>query len=412
MTQRNCSVKRAFIQTPLAACLALALGVSVSASAIAAPIHNGTHRAANAGHIGSRKGMQHARAATAHRPPTVTAVNNCDDDGGPDTLRTVVGAAVSGDTIDLSGLACSTITLVSGAIVTSLDDLTLQGPAGSALAIDGGNVGSVISHYGAGTLSINDLTIQNGSNVVDGFSGCIFSSANVSLTRSTVSHCVAGTSGIYGYGAGVLANGNLTLASSTIKDSTADYYGYGGGALVSGDAIISNSTISGNVGTDGVGGGLFIAGTISLHNSTVAFNTSGDSGGIRLQGATAADLQSSIVSNNTQGGSDIGSNGASAAVVITGSNNIIMTSDNTTPGDTLSGDPGLLALANNGGPTETHEIGPASIAIDAGLNPDSLLLDQRGTGFVRTFGTAADIGAYEVQPATIDLIFADGFEGP
>lgn len=139
------------------------------------------------------KGMQQrAQPFIPHRPPTVTAVTNCDDDGGPNTLRTVVGAAVTGDTIDLSRLACSTITLVSGAIATHLDNLTLQGSAGSAPAIDGGNVSRMFAHYGAGTLSINDLTIKNGANPVNGLGGCIYSSADVSLTRSTVTSCSSG----------------------------------------------------------------------------------------------------------------------------------------------------------------------------------------------------------------------------
>jgi hypothetical protein len=74
--------------------------------------------------------------------------------------------------------------------------------------------------------------------------------------------------------------------------------------------------------------------------------------------------------------------------------------------------PPSLALANNGGPTQTRALGSGSNAIDAGLNPDSLPFDQRGTGFVRTFGAATDIGAFEVQAVVNDVIFQDGFDGP
>jgi hypothetical protein len=47
-----------------------------------------------------------------------------------------------------------------------------------------------------------------------------------------------------------------------------------------------------------------------------------------------------------------------------------------------------------------------SPAIDAGSNPSALTTDQRGTGFGRVVGTAADIGSFEIQPACAGLSFA------
>src|SRR5204862_2965606 len=53
---------------------------------------------------------------------------------------------------------------------------------------------------------------------------------------------------------------------------------------------------------------------------------------------------------------------------------------------------GLAALANNGGPTQTHALLPGSPAIDAGSNAlavdqngSPLTTDQRGPGFSRIF---------------------------
>jgi hypothetical protein len=67
-------------------------------------------------------------------------------------------------------------------------------------------------------------------------------------------------------------------------------------------------------------------------------------------------------------------------------------------------DPGLLPLANYGGPTETHALAANSLAIDAG-NPSATAgvgtvpeFDQRGVG--RIFEGTIDIGAYEWRGGT------------
>jgi hypothetical protein len=65
------------------------------------------------------------------------------------------------------------------------------------------------------------------------------------------------------------------------------------------------------------------------------------------------------------------------------------------PADTLHGSPQLLPLADNGGPTRTHALAAGSPALDAGSNLLQLVTDQRGNGFPRVLGAAADIGAYE-----------------
>jgi hypothetical protein len=80
------------------------------------------------------------------------------------------------------------------------------------------------------------------------------------------------------------------------------------------------------------------------------------------------------------------------------------------PPDTLHADPHLAPLADNGGPTATHAIAADSPAIDAGNNVAGLDTDQRGSGFARVVGAAADIGAFELA-GDGDAIFSDGFDG-
>jgi hypothetical protein len=63
----------------------------------------------------------------------------------------------------------------------------------------------------------------------------------------------------------------------------------------------------------------------------------------------------------------------------------------------------LTPLANNGGPAPTHAFNYDSPLVNAGSNPGPLTFDQRGSGFNRVAGSAADIGAFELQ--------APGFTG-
>jgi hypothetical protein len=62
-------------------------------------------------------------------------------------------------------------------------------------------------------------------------------------------------------------------------------------------------------------------------------------------------------------------------------------------------DPGLGALANNGGPTQTMELSATSPALDVGPATVPTFagngFDQRGTGFARVVNGRVDIGAFE-----------------
>jgi hypothetical protein len=89
-------------------------------------------------------------------------------------------------------------------------------------------------------------------------------------------------------------------------------------------------------------------------------------------------------------------------ITVTGANNLVgeISPNITLPPDTLRGDPGLLPLAFNGGPTRTHATRPDSPVIDAGNNIAQLDSDQRGDGYERVVGPSADIGAFEFDGST------------
>ena len=490
--------------TPLAGCLAVAFALasgigstaSLGSQAIAQPtLPAGFHPGFRRGHpAAERPGAAHARMLPTRPqrdgPASTRTVTTCADDGSAGSLRSVMGSADDGDVIDMSQLACSTITLAGGAIDFDVDNLTLQGPGQNALTIDGNDAGRVFTIYSSsGTISINDLTIAHGfKGGAYATGGCIYSyfaspDSLLVLTRVTVTSCTAGDAqAVYAGGGGVLTYGALTLESSTISGNHvsggpgSSYVAGGVGTLY--NATITGSTVTGNtaVGTPpgsgvGFGAGLDLSGTpgtagsvvrdstvndnvagrsgggvyfftpylepvpvtatvvnstistntaptdagvevrlpsvtLNLDNSTIAFNTADTScGGLSVAGN--ADSQSTIIATNLGAGSadDICGNGT-----LTGANNVIAASTLTVPGDTISADPRLDPLADNGGATLTHALRAGSPAIDVGNNASALNFDQRGTGFARVSGAAADIGAFEVQAGGSDVIFANGFD--
>lgn len=413
MTTVPCSLNLRPTLRPLAACLALALAGGSLAAPVPIPPGSlpGMHARA-AATPAAREGRR-ARKPAAHRlaparpaaPGNTWSVENCDDDGSPETLRSVIAAAASGDIIDLSALTCSTITLSSGAIRVDVDDLDIEGP-GTGLAVDGAGSDSVFLHYGQGTLGLRRLTIANGS--FDGGGGCIFSQASVALDQVVVRDCQGGSE--YGAGGGVLALGDLTIDSSTLSGNRA----FAGGAAVADGAVeIRNSTLSGN-GASHFGGALYHGGegaggaTLTILNSTITDNHADYAGGGMYIGYDPAiTIESSVIAGNSA--SYVNDLAAGDPLTVAGNHNLVGSSSLILPGDTLDGDPLLGPLADNGGPTPTHAPLAGSPLIDAGSNPANLGFDQRGDGHPRVLGEAADIGAIE-SDATEDTIFRDDFE--
>jgi len=395
---------------------------------------------------------------------TAFRVTNCTD-AGPGTLR----QALIDDESPIDVSACAQISLISGELTAAGDSVSITG---SNTLITASGAGRVLSHSGSGTLRLEGLELADGATsgvLAEG--GCVASQGDVWLLGTTVRQCtvsgaldpvnvshVAG-GGVYARGnvlldravvrdnavtsamgmyssaegGGVFAGGDLSVFhGSTISGNTvigASLYCSGGGAVARGAAYIDYSTIDANTAPKAGGlsfgngnststivnstisgnGGAGIASQDSLlrvWNSTVAFNH----GGIQFAGINAyVALHSSIVANNDRDGAadDLASN---TPVIVLGSNNIVITSSLALPTDTIATDPLLAPLTDNGGAVRTHALRPSSPAIDHGDNVAGKLYDARGEHFDRVVGPAADIGAYEVQPAELDVIFADGFD--
>ena len=189
-----------------------------------------------------------------------------------------------------------------------------------------------------------------------------------------------------------------TLINSTVSDNEAK--GKGGGVHVAclGTLVLQNSTISGNWSNQS-GGGIFLNGVGEFINSTITNNSAGNVGGINIEGSGEIDLirgqlslSNTIIANNiarleTYGIPDCYQN-QQAAIIVNESNWI--GDGNCSPA--FSGDPMLAPLADNGGPTLTHNLLPGSPAIDV-VTTCTLESDQRG----EPRQSPCDIGALEVQ---------------
>ena len=275
------------------------------------------------------------------------------------------------------------------------------------------NTGAGVANTESGVMTINDSTISNNTALQDG--GGVFN-ANVgflTINNSVISGNQGRFGGGFSHGNGATAiindstiTGNqaidgggvendqgttITINRTTIAGNTAT--GEGGGVFVSqgGIVAITNSTISGNSAT--FGGGIQHEGreTVTVTNSTISGNSAtSNSGGINNTGDGTVTLTNTIVANNSVGGDCVGT--------ITSSGNNL-DSDGTcglgAAGDISNTDPKLGALADNGGPTQTHALLSDSPAIDAADNAACPATDQRGV--TRPQGPTCDIGAYEFE---------------
>ncbi len=277
-------------------------------------------------------------------------VTNCNDSGSG-SLRDAVNNAASGDTIDMTGLTCSTITLTSGAIAVTQAALTLQGPGASNLILDAHHADIALLHDGNGSLYINDLIVENGykyftdAQLDPARGGCIFSAGTVALNHSVVRGCEARSSSTHYpvLGGAIYAQVGVSLDSSVITYNQAHtntfearggaiysagfldaidssiffneavggtagdqplggYHTFGGGAFVKGNLSLKYSTVNFNAAPTNNGGGIFADGNVTISNSTISNNVAEVSGGLDLNGIYATQpmtIENSTISGNS-----------------------------------------------------------------------------------------------------------------
>jgi hypothetical protein len=323
---------------------------------------------------------------------TITGRDGLEISGG-DTTR--VFEVTTGASASFTDLTISNGSATSAAGILNAGSLTLSGVTISDNAANnvGAGAGGGILNNSTGVLILTNCLIQGNSatGTSSGNGAGISNSGTLTVTNSTISSNTATSRG-----GGILNTGTATILGSTFSNNLA--YNVGGGAIMDlgGELQIINSTLSGN-GTDADGGAvhLSLGSAAEIHNSTVTANNALDLGdGLYIDSAASLLLTSSIVAAN--GTADIAGNLATGSI-----NNLVK--DDTENGGLVNAvnanlvgvDPLLGALAENGGPTQTHAILAGSPAINAGANASGqATTDQRGPLFARV--GAPDIGAYEI----------------
>jgi hypothetical protein len=217
----------------------------------------------------------------------------------------------------------------------------------------------------------------------------------------------------------ILASG--TTFSNNIADLGSNTSAAGGGALLdgSGGSAYTDDTFYGNsvhitpAVLDQGGGAIYEgAGVASFASDTFSANSPGAG-----TGASIYDEDSRLVFTDTilsSGSASVGNcvqDMSNPGTVDDQGYNLYDDTANscslTATSDVHSATPGLKALANNGGITETVQLASGSPAIDAG-DPTGckdalghgLLNDQRGVARAQPAAHRCDIGAYEAAPPT------------
>ncbi|MGD1927399.1 MAG: beta strand repeat-containing protein [Leptolyngbyaceae cyanobacterium] len=238
-----------------------------------------------------------------------TAVNVNVTDAG--IVQNGVDVAAPNGTVNLAAG-----TFQEGQEVTISRPVTLRGAGQTNTALDGGGTHRLLNSTSGDTLTLTDLTVQNGSTTGNG--GGFSSNGAVTLNNVTVSGNSAGDrgGGIYtpnavtlnnatvsgnlanDRGGGIYGrNGLITMTDSTVSSNSSNQYG--GGIHTRNRVTVTNSTVSGNSSRRNGGGIYSRSGAITVTNSTVSDNSSNRHGGGVWSRNRSINLTDSTVSGNS-----------------------------------------------------------------------------------------------------------------
>lgn len=309
----------------------------------------------------------------------ITVTN--DADSGADTLRQAVLDVCPGGTINF--VSDMTITLLSE--IELEKDVTIDG-SGLDVTLSGGGSNRIFNVDVGPNVNLLSLNISNGSFAGEG--GGIINNGQLFIVDSTFDGNIAGSVSL---GGGAIYNsgmGSLTLSESTFINNLA----VRGGAIFNdgGTLDIEISTFSQNGSNAEEGGAIHNRGTLNATNITIAGNgtTNTTGGGLFTWNGNQTLNNTLIADNNGMQDCFIELNNSSQ----TNSSSLIESGNCEA---TITVDPQLQTLANNGGNTQTMALALTSPAVNTGSNALCTVEDQRGV--VRPQLGDCDIGAYETE---------------
>jgi CSLREA domain-containing protein len=315
--------------------------------------------------------------------------------------------ALMGD--DSIALSATTYHVATDQEQIKTDGLTITGAGTRSTIVDGGGLANTMFDVGvASAVTITDLTVRAAAPAANSGLAAVQVS-NASPLRLTHVAIVDNAS------LGLDVNGGtVDLNSSLVARNSAP--GVGGVANASGAILtIKDSTIAQNTGLAAqpgqplaYTGGLVGAAVTTVVDSTIAGNRT-EPGVDALGGDNVLNIsvsgQPALMRLRNTIVADPGPDGNCGGPIESGGHNL--DSDGTCHfgaiSDLVGVDPLLLALADNGGPTDTRALPADSPAVDAGGG--CAAADQRGVP--RPAGGACDIGAFE-SPFTAPGRDADG----
>ncbi|MFZ5923393.1 MAG: choice-of-anchor Q domain-containing protein [Chloroflexota bacterium] len=350
---------------------------------------------------------------------TLTAIDN--GDNGLPQVTSQITLDGNGSTIQRgSGAPAFRIFQVGDAGSLTLNDLTLQNGETNygggilntgALTLNRTTIrNNTVNWFGGGLANLGGTVVANecsisGNTSGDGSAGAYNDDGPLSLTDCTISDNTAARDG-----AGIETYFDMTITDSTFSNNRANGdgsfgEGRGGGLWVEdGHVEIINSTFSGNFGE--TAGAIFYGvepfdSSLTLTNVTLYNNSSG----IFLAFGLEVSYRNSIIAGNT--GYDCSGEDDPALFTSLGYN--LLGSGGGCPGggtgDQTTTDPRLAALADNGGPTRTHALLADSPALDAIPAANcAVSTDQRGVSRPQPAGGLCDVGAFELSDTEFPVV--------
>ena len=354
-----------------------------------------------------------------------TALSNSGSSFGGGAIYNDANGTLTANNVTLSGNTAGNnqYTNGHGGGIFNLGTLTLDDTivSGNSARTDGGgiyNSGYSVTYagqeiYSPGTMTVSNATVagnsaSNGGGIYTWYSGMMM------VANTTIAGNSAGRGGGIFHQAGTLTVTGCTLSGNSADASGGLAEGNGGGIFAySGTATVINSTLYGNSAASGQygyqygnGGGIYGKATVInctiTGNSAQAFTNAfsnyigGSGGGLYRVGI----VRNTILAGNTATGG-----GPRVEFPPTDREQQVYAYTDLSAGghNLIGGNPGLAALGNYGGPTQTMALLSASPAINAGGSIAALAVGMDATATTLTLvGGAVPVGTTLV-PTPIEI---------